>query len=165
MQLKKLISELRKYNKLVEQIPSKRWCLDGNKKVDVVDIIIIENAYNTEQEYFEEGGDCNRHMTQTTIEDFCDIDAECSLKNGYKLKTGSVLVQHTSTESSFGYHMAVKSGSKWWVNKYLATAITSRGFAAKEDGLYKDDILIPVRFEQDLFTILNMPWIKPENRI
>ena len=55
------------------------------------------------------------------------------------------------------------TGSKMFNIRMRAIA-KHQGYVLNQNGLFRDTVQIPTKKEQDIFKILKMEWIKPENR-
>tara|TARA_R110001606_G_scaffold371339_1_gene528100 strand:- start:233 stop:721 length:489 start_codon:yes stop_codon:yes gene_type:complete len=65
---------------------------------------------------------------------------------------------------NWGVTLATRTGSADYSHQILATGWSFKGYKSKGNYLYKDGERIVVREEKDLFKLLNMPYVEPENR-
>ena len=65
---------------------------------------------------------------------------------------------------NWGYILAIRIGSADF-SKRLASAWVKAGYHGEEGMLTKDGKTIPVREEKDLFRLVGMKWIPPEERV
>jgi DNA polymerase/3'-5' exonuclease PolX len=67
-------------------------------------------------------------------------------------------------ESSWGYHMGIRTGSDQFSHEVLAKGWRRQGFSGKGGHLEREGEIYPVREEKDLFDLIGIPFIKPERR-
>ena len=65
----------------------------------------------------------------------------------------------------YGPQVAVRTGSAAWCQKVLAPAWVRAGFRSKDGVLHRDNgEVVPVHNECDLFGLIGLKWVKPEDR-
>jgi DNA polymerase/3'-5' exonuclease PolX len=67
-------------------------------------------------------------------------------------------------ESSWGYHMGIRTGSQAFSRDILAKGWRRQGFSGKGGHLERNGEIYPVREEKDLFDLICIPFIRPEKR-
>lgn len=80
------------------------------------------------------------------------------------LPEGIKLDLFRATPENWGYVLAIRIGSADF-SKRLASAWVKAGYHGKDGMLTKDGVAIPVREERDLFRLVGMKWIPPEDRL
>lgn len=81
------------------------------------------------------------------------------------LTDGSVIIDiFTCTAENWGYIMAIRTGSATYSHERLAKTWVKKGYKGKEGYLYKGNTMVPVREEKELFMLLDIPYVEPENR-
>ncbi len=102
----------------------------------------------------------------TTVNQWAKVRGEAWDKaTNRRLPEGIALDLFTAVEDNWGYILAIRTGSAEYSHKVLATGWVKKGFHGKEGFLYtKDDGLVPVCEEEDLFRLIGIPFEKPENR-
>ncbi|MCH7400104.1 hypothetical protein MM236_19065 [Belliella sp. DSM 107340] len=67
---------------------------------------------------------------------------------------------------NWGLILAIRTGSAEYSHKALATTWSIKGYKSENGMLYNDrGNPVPVREEKDLFDLLGMDWVEPENRL
>lgn len=69
-----------------------------------------------------------------------------------------------ATEKNWGHIFAIRTGSAEYSHKVLAIGWVKAGYRSKDGILHKDDKPIEVREEIDLFKLIGLEYVKPENR-
>lgn len=69
-----------------------------------------------------------------------------------------------ATKENWGQILAIRTGSAEYSHKVLAIGWVKAGYKSKEGTLYKDDKPIEVREEIDLFNLIGIKYIPPEER-
>lgn len=69
-----------------------------------------------------------------------------------------------ATKENWGQILAIRTGSAGYSHKVLAVGWVKVGYKSKEGTLYKDDKPIEVREEIDLFKLIGIEYVKPEQR-
>lgn len=67
-------------------------------------------------------------------------------------------------ELNWGYQLAIRTGSAEFSFR-LACRWTQLGYHGHNGFLHKDGKVIPVREEIDLFNLLQLDWVEPEDRV
>lgn len=68
------------------------------------------------------------------------------------------------TQKNWGYIFSIRTGSAEFSHKVLANGWTKKGYTGKEGMLYKNGIAIQVLEERDLFRLIGLDYIEPDNR-
>lgn len=71
----------------------------------------------------------------------------------------------TASKENFGLTLAVRTGSATFSHTVLAKGWVKNGYTSKENMLYKNGIAYPVYTEKDLFDLIGIEFIAPENRV
>jgi DNA polymerase/3'-5' exonuclease PolX len=71
----------------------------------------------------------------------------------------------TATKENFGLTLAVRTGAAYFSHNVLAKGWVRNGFTSKENILYKKGVAYPIYTEKDLFDLIGIEFIAPENRI
>jgi DNA polymerase/3'-5' exonuclease PolX len=82
------------------------------------------------------------------------------------LPQGIALDLFTATEDTWGLQLAVRTGSSNFSFKTLACRWSKMGYYSREGLLRRkeDGIIIPLKEEIDLFNLLELDWVEPEER-
>lgn len=158
-------SELAPHCKRIEIAGSiRRKKADGIKDVEIV---CIPKSYNVG--LFRSG-------IATVIEQWPKVkgDLPCKYTQRIYATHGNEIIKvdiFFATPENWGMILAIRTGSAEFSHKVLATAWSRKGYESREGILYKEDILyndrgnaVQIREEIDLFRLLGIDWVDPENR-
>ncbi len=81
------------------------------------------------------------------------------------LPGGIKLDLFTATRESWGLTLAVRTGSASFSQRVLATGWVRSGFRSTGGMLHRDGTPIEVREEMDLFKLIGVEWVDPEQRL
>jgi DNA polymerase/3'-5' exonuclease PolX len=71
----------------------------------------------------------------------------------------------TATENNWGHILAIRTGCADFSHRVLANAWVKAGYHSINGELTKDGNPIAVREEQDLFKIIGLAYVEPQNRV
>ena len=80
------------------------------------------------------------------------------------LPEGIKLDLFMATPENWGLIFAIRTGSKNFTHRKLATRWVQLGYKSVEGMLQRDGRIFPVKEELDLFDLLGMDWVDPGNR-
>jgi len=80
------------------------------------------------------------------------------------LPSGIKLDLFLAEESNWGLVFAIRTGSADYSHKVLANAWIRQGFKSEGGYLFRDGEKYEVREEIDLFKLIGVPYVEPENR-
>jgi len=71
-----------------------------------------------------------------------------------------------ATEQNWGLIYAIRTGSSWFSHKVLATEWVKQGYKSNGGMLIRqsDNKITPIESERQLFKVLALDWVEPENR-
>jgi DNA polymerase/3'-5' exonuclease PolX len=81
-----------------------------------------------------------------------------------QLPEGIVLDLFMADVENWGLIFAIRTGSAGFSHHVLATGWVKAGYTSRQGYLYRREQRITVREENDLFTLLGIPWVQPEAR-
>jgi len=86
---------------------------------------------------------------------------------GRKLKEGPTLHLYMAKPENWGFVLAISTGCEWFIHNRLAPAWKAAGYKQQANQLLatKGDIPMTIKEESELFSLLRMPYIYPEQRI
>lgn len=151
-----VVEQLKPFCKRVEIAGSIR-----RKKVDCgdVEIVAIPLPYSTE--LFESG-------IATIVNKWPKVRGELDYgKTKYTqriLPCGIKLDLFFADEKNWGYIFAMRTGSDNFSHNTLAKRWVQCGYKGKDGYLTRDGEIVEVREEQDLFKLLGIPYVSPEDR-
>jgi DNA polymerase/3'-5' exonuclease PolX len=70
----------------------------------------------------------------------------------------------TAAAENWGLALAVRTGSALFSHYRLAAEWVKRGYRSNEGMLWQGARMVPVREERDLFELLGLGWVHPEDR-
>jgi len=83
----------------------------------------------------------------------------------FNLPQGIKLDLFTATSENWGTILLIRTGD-WKYSKYfMGTLLPQHGYRQKDGYVWKGNKIIPVPEENDVFALVGMAWILPENRI
>lgn len=80
------------------------------------------------------------------------------------LPSGIKLDLFFAEEENWGLKFAIRTGSADYSYKILAKGWVRQGFKSDEGYLFKDGEKYEIREEEDLFKLIGVPYVEPENR-
>lgn len=80
------------------------------------------------------------------------------------LPSGIKLDLFFAEESNWGSILAIRTGSADYSHKVLARGWVGRGFKGEGGHLMRDGMKYEVKEEKDLFELIGIPYVEPENR-
>ena len=128
------------------------------KKSEVGDIelVLIPKPYSTG--LFESG-------VATVINKFKKIKGELPCKYSQRLLlSGIKLDLFFAEEGNWGLVFALRTGSADYSHKVLANGWVRQGFKSEGGYLFREGERYEVREEKDLFKLIGVPYVEPENR-
>jgi len=69
-----------------------------------------------------------------------------------------------ATPDNWGLILAIRTGSAQFSHMKLAVGWARRGYKSRNGVLVRNGRIIPVREERDLFSLIGLPWMDPEDR-
>lgn len=91
------------------------------------------------------------------------------IKNGEKYKQfkyqGETIDMFIAHPDNWGYIFAIRTGSSDYSHNVLANGWVKKGFKGENGFLTKNGIIVPVREEIDLFNLIGIPYLPPQERI
>lgn len=149
----RVLKDLRPFCSRIEIAGSLR-----RKKSDVgdIEIVAIPLPYNTG--LFEDG-------LASVVNKWEKVKGELPCKYTQRvLPEGIKLDLFFAEESNWGLIFAIRTGSADFSHKVLASGWVRQGFNSDAGYLFRGGIKYDVREEQDLFRLLGLSYIEPENR-
>ena len=70
----------------------------------------------------------------------------------------------TASGQSFGYIMLLRTGSYLFNRYFVLPRLKQRGYFLANGKIYKNGVEVPVPVEEDVFRLLNVPYIRPDLR-
>jgi len=67
-------------------------------------------------------------------------------------------------EDNWGYQLTLRTGSVDYNKRIILKAIEKKGYTADGGYLKRNGVIIPIREEEDLFHVIGVTYIPPENR-
>lgn len=129
------------------------------KKPEVKDIEIVAIPKPYDIGLFESG-------IATVVKKWPKLKGELPCKYTQRmLPEGIKLDLFFAEQDNWGNIFAMRTGSKEYSHLELASRWSSMGYKSIDGYLNKDNKKITVREEEDLFKLLRMPYVEPENRI
>lgn len=106
------------------------------------------------------------------VKGFADVINQWQRIKGYatenhtqRLLPGGIMLQlFTANEKNWGLRLAMQTGSAKFSHSTLVHNWVIQGYYTKNGLLYKDDNEFIFPEEEDLFKLLNIPWIDPRKR-
>lgn len=90
-------------------------------------------------------------------------------KNGEKYKQFRFMDEQIDMfiahPDNWGYLMAIRTGSAEFSHNTLATGWVKAGYKGENGFLTKSGVIVPVREEIDLFNLIGIPYLPPQERI
>lgn len=128
------------------------------KKIEVgdIEIVVIPKPYST---CLLESG------IATVINQWQKVKGELPCKYTQRiLPSGIKLDLFIAEEGNWGSVFAIRTGSADYSHKVLANGWVQQGFKSEGGYLFKDDERYEVREEKDLFRLIGIPYVEPEDR-
>jgi DNA polymerase (family 10) len=149
----KVLEELKPHCERIEIAGSLR-----RKKADIgdIDMVLINKPYSTG--LFESG-------IATVINQWQKVSGELPCKHIERiLPEGIKLDIYITTEENWGNIYAMRTGSKDYSHKVLGNGWVRQGFKSDGGYLFRDGERYEVREEKDLFKLIGVSYVEPENR-
>ena len=101
-----------------------------------------------------------------TVNQWEKVRGEPTGKYTQRLLPGGIALDlFITTPQSWGLIYAIRTGSADFSHKTLAVSWIKKGFHSKDGVLIRAGKHYHIREEQELFDIIGLPWIEPQNRI
>ena len=121
-----------------------------------IEIIAIPKPYDIG--LFESG-------IATVVKKWVKVKGELPCKYTQRILPESIKLDLFFAElDNWGNIFAMRTGSKNYSHKELASRWSSMGFKSEGGYLFRDGERIAIREEEDLFKLLGMPFVEPEQR-
>ena len=128
------------------------------KKPEVKDIEVVAIPKPYDIGLFESG-------IATVVKQWKKVKGELPCKYTQRiLPEGIKLDLFFAEPDNWGNIYAMRTGSAEYSHLVLASRWSSKGYKSDGGYLYKDGERIAVREEEDLFKLLDMPYVEPEER-
>mgnify|MGYP001591938984 CR=1 FL=1 len=132
------------------------------RKAEVKDIefVLIPNPYQTG--IFEDG-------LAKIVNQWAKVKGEMEYgKIKYTQRVvdgGTKLDLFFATPDNFGYIFMLRTGSSEWNQRVMLPRLKGNGYKAHEGSIWWKGSILPVPEESDMFRIMGMDFVSPENRI
>lgn len=124
-------------------------------EVNDIEIVCIPHPYDTG--IFESG-------VASVINQWEKVKGELPCKYTQRIVKGMKIDIFFATPINWGLIFAIRTGSAEYSHQVLAKGWVKRGYVGKSGNLYYKGKLEPVPEEKQLFRIIGIPYVEPENR-
>ncbi len=121
-----------------------------------IEIVAIPKSY---------GVGAYRSGIATVVEKWKKVRGELPCKYTQRiLPEGIKLDLFFANKKNWGFIFAIRTGSAEYSHKVLATGWVKAGYKGIKGMLHKEDKLIEVREEKDLFNLIGIDYVEPKDR-